>query len=339
MDIHQHTRTPPGLTPGPGFHHSPSTYMHGPFNTCSQQSAFLARASLDTVAAARAFPRHNDMNTMALAPLGPPSDHAYPEPATNSAPMTRSRKRKADSQENERLSKRLSLLNLGTAPLRNGQGDLSIFLVADPSLPTEKNGERLYVPVESPHLRPTSDENSHALPSIPEDDNMRLDDSAHRVYIYNLDDELSSSDTESTCSEDSNHRLVFLADIDKHLRQNRIPPSIFANQDGEIAGTNLNDMQMVLYSDPTSLTVPEEEDSVRRAVMEARNRIRQRQRDELGNNNTSSTSDLHGSPARLAPIRVDSLSTARSSPTGLVALSTSIPGPALGTGIDEMDLD
>ncbi|KAJ1324403.1 DUF6649 domain-containing protein [Microdochium nivale] len=315
MDIHQHTRTPPGLTPGPGFHHSPSTYMHGPFNTCSQQSAFLARASLDTVAAARAFPRHNDMNTMALAPLGPPSDHAYPEPATNSAPMTRSRKRKADSQENERLSKRLSLLNL------------------------EKNGERLYVPVESPHLRPTSDENSHALPSIPEDDNMRLDDSAHRVYIYNLDDELSSSDTESTCSEDSNHRLVFLADIDKHLRQNRIPPSIFANQDGEIAGTNLNDMQMVLYSDPTSLTVPEEEDSVRRAVMEARNRIRQRQRDELGNNNTSSTSDLHGSPARLAPIRVDSLSTARSSPTGLVALSTSIPGPALGTGIDEMDLD
>lgn len=110
---------------------------------------------------------------------------------------------------------------------------------------------------------------------------MRLDDNAHKVYIYNLDDELSSSDTESTCSaEDNNHRLVFLADIDKHLRHNRIPASVFANQDGEIAGTNINDMQLVLYSDPTSLTVADKQDNVRRAVIEARNRMRQKQKEE-----------------------------------------------------------
>ncbi|KAH7018368.1 uncharacterized protein B0I36DRAFT_368394 [Microdochium trichocladiopsis] len=190
--------------------------------------------------------------------MAPTPQHSFVEPAAASAPMTRSRKRKAESQENERLSKRLSLLKL------------------------EKDGQKLYVPVESPYLGPTtSEDNPGALPPIPEDDTMRLDDSAHKVYIYNLDDELSSSDTESICSnDDSNHRLVFLADIDKHLRQNRIPPSVFANSEGNIAGTNINDMQMVLYSDPSSLTVPEEHDSVRRAVIEARNRMRQRQKEE-----------------------------------------------------------
>ena len=221
------------------------------------------------------------------------------------------------SDLNERLSKRLSLLNL------------------------EKNGERLYVPVESPHLRPTSDDDdSHALPSIPEDDTMRLDDSAHKVYIYNLDDELSSSDTESTCSDDSNHRLVFLADIDKHLRQNRIPPSVFANPDGEIAGTNINDMQVVLYSDPSSLTVPEEQDSVRRAVIEARNRMRERQRDKLVNSDGSSIPNADDSSRKTMSTVADiSSPPVSSSPTGWAALGANGPGPHLGSGMDAMELD
>ena len=37
-------------------------------------------------------------------------------------------------------------------------------------------------------------------------------------------------------------------------------------------------MQMVLYNVPSSLTVPEEQDSVRRAILETRARARQRQR-------------------------------------------------------------
>lgn len=235
------------------------------------------------------------------------------ETAAPSAPMTRSRKRKAESQENERLSKRLSLLNIGTASRSRRH---VIFRWPLTSLSqTEKNGQKLYVPVESPYLAPTTSEDAeHALPQIPEDDTMRLDDSAHKVYIYNLDDELSSSDTESTCSaEDNNHRLVFLADIDKHLRQNRIPPSVFANQDGEIAGTNINDMQLVLYSDPTSLTVADEQDNVRRAVIEARNRMRQKQKEEQdsiaegrasepGSSCTAPVSRKLGEPASTTPM-------------------------------------
>ena len=99
---------------------------------------------------------------------------------------------------------------------------------------------------------------------------MRVDDSKYKVYIYNIDDELSSSD-----SEHDDGRLVFLPDIEKHLSANRIPPAVLANSDGELAG-----MQLVLYNPPTSLTVPQEQDSVRKAIIESRARFRERQREE-----------------------------------------------------------
>lgn len=159
------------------------------------------------------------------------------------------RKRKAETQDNERLSKRLSLLNL------------------------ERSGNKLYVPVEQPTTASISSTAPVPTPSnvvsnpVP-DEAMQLDDSKHKVYIYNMDDELSS-DSES----DDPGKLVFLPDIEKHLRANRIPPSVLANSEGELAG-----MQVVLYSDPKSLTVPEDKDSVRKAIIESRNRTRELQR-------------------------------------------------------------
>ncbi|KAF5559614.1 hypothetical protein FNAPI_4659 [Fusarium napiforme] len=159
------------------------------------------------------------------------------------------RKRKAETQDNERLSKRLSLLNL------------------------ERSGNKLCVPVEQPTTTSISSAAPVPTPSnvvfnpVP-DETMQLDDSKHKVYIYNMDDELSS-DSES----DDPGKLVLLPDIEKHLRANRIPPSVLANSEGELAG-----MQVVLYSDPKSLTVPEDKDSVRKAIIESRNRTRELQR-------------------------------------------------------------
>ncbi|RDW73233.1 hypothetical protein BP6252_07140 [Coleophoma cylindrospora] len=170
------------------------------------------------------------------------------------------RKRKAENQDNERLSKRLSLLNL------------------------ERNGQKLYVPIEQPSTPPSQSTKTTANPQTADNDVMQLDDSKHKVYIYNLDDELSDSDT----SDDG--RLVFLSDIDKHLRDTRIPPSILANKEGELAGHN---QQMVLYSVPTSLTVPEEKDSVRKAIIETRARARAKQ----DQNRESSTREAQTQPA------------------------------------------
>jgi hypothetical protein len=121
-----------------------------------------------------------------------------------------------------------------------------------------------------------------------EDDMMQLDDTKHKVYIYDLDAELS--DSESSSDEG---KLIFLPDIQKHLRETRIPPRILANSEGELAGNNL---QLVLYNIPSSLTVPEEQDSVRRAILETRARARARQderrlhdaRDARTENNTAS---------------------------------------------------
>jgi hypothetical protein len=97
---------------------------------------------------------------------------------------------------------------------------------------------------------------------------MHLDDTKHKVYIYDLDAELS--DSESSSDEG---KLVFLPDIERHLRETRIPPRVLANNQGELAGNNL---QLVLYNVPSSLTVPEEQDSVRRAIVETRARARAR---------------------------------------------------------------
>lgn len=139
---------------------------------------------------------------------------------------------------------------------------------------TEKGGNKLYVPVEEPTPSipavPASSSNTHNVPAdLPTpDETMQLDDSKHKVYIYNIDDELSS-DSET----DDPGKLVFLPDIEKHLRANRIPPSVLANSDGELAG-----MQVVLYSDPKSLTIPEDKDSVRKAIIESRQRTREQQR-------------------------------------------------------------
>ncbi|KAI1425080.1 hypothetical protein F5Y12DRAFT_748767 [Xylaria sp. FL1777] len=185
------------------------------------------------------------------------------------ATMSRSRKRKAESQDNERLSKRLSLLNL------------------------EKNGHKLYVPVETPSLNTLPEHHEYNNPAqsssslaTTTDDSMRLDDTKHKVYIYDLDAELSSAD-ENSENESSlpgsptsgRGRLMFLPDIEKHLCRSRIPPAVLANKEGELAGYNINDMQMVLYSEPSSLTVPREHDSVRKAILEARARARQRQKE------------------------------------------------------------
>ncbi|KAM0287994.1 hypothetical protein ACHAQH_000062 [Verticillium albo-atrum] len=191
-------------------------------------------------------------------PQSPP-----PASATHHAdPSTRPRrKRKAETQDNERLSKRLSLLNI------------------------EQNGQKLYVPVETPNatLSPpiltTANASSSATAAAADDDDMHLDDTKHKVYIYNLEDELTSSD-----SDPEDGKLVFLPDIERHLRAARlvdpgaaplisVPRPIPPAPDGSLAG-----MQVVLYQDPASLTVPTEKDSVRKAIIESRARTRARQR-------------------------------------------------------------
>ena len=138
---------------------------------------------------------------------------------------------------------------------------------------------------------------------------MQLDDSKHKVYIYDLEAEISDAESEEG-------KLLFLPDVADHLRANRIPPHILSSPSSDSAGREL-----VLYNEPSALSIPQEHDSVRKAVIEARARIREKQ-------------------------RVASEESARSGPPLAIEFETSLPdlpqAPQLNPtqhDPDEMDLD
>lgn len=113
---------------------------------------------------------------------------------------------------------------------------------------------------------------------------MQIDPTPHKLYIYDLNAELAddiSSDDETP---------VFLSDIERHL--SKIPRHVLMaglpnnnNNDSEQASDAPEpnkDNQVVLYNVPSSLSVPQERDSVRKAIVEARARVRERQASALG---------------------------------------------------------
>ncbi|KAI9784822.1 MAG: hypothetical protein M1839_001552 [Geoglossum umbratile] len=114
-------------------------------------------------------------------------------------------------------------------------------------------------------------------------DAMQLDDTKHRIYISNLDDELSDDDPQEG-------KLIFLPDIEK--RMTKIPYSILKNPQQPPAPISTN-TEVVLYNVPTSLSVPREHDSVRKAIIEARARARERQAQELRNGFLGATQVTH----------------------------------------------
>ena len=114
-----------------------------------------------------------------------------------------------------------------------------------------------------------------------------MDDTKEKIYIYNLDDELRAVDEDK-------EQLVFLPDIERKL--NKIPKSVL--RDHSQPTTN---SEVVLYQVPASLSVPEDQDNVRKAIIESRTRLRERQAEEatLGHNGKSTTSPPINSVAQL----------------------------------------
>lgn len=116
---------------------------------------------------------------------------------------------------------------------------------------------KLYTPVkQAPSTPRRSRSNAFS-------DSMNLDDTRDRIYIHNLDDEISDADSEA-------EKLVFLPDIDKRLT--KIPKSILLGQSQPHTRN-----EVVLYSVPESISIPPEQDVVRKAIIEARERARQKQ--------------------------------------------------------------
>ncbi|KAI9728000.1 MAG: hypothetical protein M1828_005405 [Chrysothrix sp. TS-e1954] len=147
------------------------------------------------------------------------------------------KRRAEDNDSTQRLTKRFHLLNID----RNGT----------PFVPSSTHPTLFTSPPRQ----------------LSDSEYMQVDDTKDRIYIHNLDEELAEVSRDNS-SED---RLVFLPDIEQHL-------SGFSKK--LLAGEYNQDSQgseLVVYSVPSSLSVPEEEDSVRKAIIESRARARERQ--------------------------------------------------------------
>ncbi|KAL9028090.1 MAG: hypothetical protein Q9196_003486 [Gyalolechia fulgens] len=123
----------------------------------------------------------------------------------------------------------------------------------------EHNGRLLYIPVQG--NAPTA---THVANG--QNDSMQLDDTKEKVYIHDLAAELSDIESD----EDT---PLFLPDIEKKL--SKIPRSV-------LTGTNPPNIntQMILYNVPSSLSVPKEQDSVRKAILDCRARTMEKQAKE-----------------------------------------------------------
>lgn len=91
-------------------------------------------------------------------------------------------------------------------------------------------------------------------------DAMMLDDTKHTTYIHDLDRELADIDT-------PDGGLILLPLAAKLIS---VPESVLS--------TPSPGKELVLYTDPSSLTLPEEQDSVRKAIIESRARARAKAR-------------------------------------------------------------
>ncbi|KAF2707525.1 hypothetical protein K504DRAFT_492206 [Pleomassaria siparia CBS 279.74] len=188
-------------------------------------------------------------------------DHHYHHQQSQHSTAPHGKKRAADNglENEQRLSKRFDLLNID-------------------------NGTRLYIPMAgtsssaatSKHVpKPTT---STPIPMVPvtqskrpraprppqEDDGMEVEDTPYRVYIHDLAAELSDLESDE-------ENPIFLSDIDKHIA--KIPKHVLMGPEPKPTKDN----QLILYNVPSSLTVPEEYDSVRKAIAEARARVREKQ--------------------------------------------------------------
>lgn len=104
-----------------------------------------------------------------------------------------------------------------------------------------------------------------------DNDVMQVEDTKDRIYIHNLDEELAELE-----EEPEQERIVFIPDIERHL--DGLPKHLLRGGNA-LDPSHQRPMgnELILYSVPSSLTVPPEHDSVRRAILESRARSRRDQ--------------------------------------------------------------
>jgi hypothetical protein len=182
-------------------------------------------------------------------------------------------KRPADESSDDQLrfTKRFHLLSLGTrARPSHSQPPHLAPITPDPRSDGSSNSN-YYIPVTPPPTNGDPIPTQNGLAATVQDDSMNVDDTQHRVYVQNLDAEIAEIE-----ANEPEERLIFLPDIEKHF--SRIPEHLLASP--QVAESAARQQELVLYSVPRSLTVDKGHDSVRRAILDARQRSRDKVAEE-----------------------------------------------------------
>ncbi|PGH08002.1 hypothetical protein GX51_01442 [Blastomyces parvus] len=174
----------------------------------------------------------------------------------------------ADELEGEqrRLAKKFGLLHIAQpssipAPILSSQNDSPH---TSPALP-------------QPTYGPGADQRPVPVAAGP-DEFMQVDETKHRVYIHDLDSEIAEIEAHENSANNNNNIPFLRGDIEKRVMG--VPKSVLgtsasSNSGGSKSMPSANNA-LVLYRLPSSLSVPEVQDGVRMAAIEARERARAR---------------------------------------------------------------
>jgi hypothetical protein len=142
----------------------------------------------------------------------------------------------------QRLAKRLGLLSIGKIWVFSF---LELLLIVQAASKTKDVAQ------------PKAHEQS-TIREVP-DEYMAIDETSNRIFINDIDAELS---------DDEEEKLIFLPDIEKRFM--RIPKSVLTSSSTNSSNATSN--ELVLYNVPSSITIPESQDSVKKAIIETRAR-------------------------------------------------------------------
>ena len=177
------------------------------------------------------------------------------------------RKNEDDLASEQRLAKRFHLLSLGIPKHRITAEDIQrVHLKLEESQDFIDQSSAS----ELPRLRRSR---SNAF-----SDTMNVDDSRDRIFISNLEDELAD-----LSSEEENP--IFIPDIERKL--NALPRALLRPDHPHVAGNEL-----ILYEIPTSLSIPIEQDSTRKAIIESRQRAQEQHLASMSRNTKSAPVDM-----------------------------------------------
>lgn len=99
---------------------------------------------------------------------------------------------------------------------------------------------------------------------------MSIDDTTDRIWVHDLDAEIAEIE-----AEEARHKNEIQLNNAADQEIGKIPQHLLrGNATHNDAQSN---MQMILYRDPISISVPEEHDAVRKTIIEARRRMREKQ--------------------------------------------------------------